>query len=140
MGLVENIRKLLEKREGVVETPDPTPVEAPFKFDRPKDLATLVREAVRSQHLAQLAQAEGFDSFEEWDDYEIEDEDSMESEHDLVRDDDLEREVPRYEKRHLDKSRREFDEFVKAKQKEARNAARLKKKKEKVEEESEGDQ
>lgn len=140
MGLVENIRKLLENRKGVVETPDPTPVEAPFKFNRPKDLATMVREAVQSQHLAQLAQAEGFDSFEEWDDYDVEDEDSMESEHDLVRDEDLEREVPRYEKRHLDKSRREFDEFYKQKQKEARDAARLKKKKEKVEEELEGGQ
>lgn len=128
-----NLQKLLDKlrkREGVTERPDPTPVEAPFKFQRPKDLATMVREAVQSAHLAQLAQQEGFDTFEEYDDFDVSDDDEnqMTSDHELVYEPDLEREVTKYEKAHLDKSRAEFDKFVKHKQAEAAKAKRVKKK------------
>lgn len=118
MGMVERIQKLLAGRAGVREQLDPTPVEAPFKFTKPPALAELVRQAVQG-HISQLAQTEGFDSFEEFDDFEVDEED-MSSEHDLLFDPDLDREVTRYEKRHLDESRKTFDKFVAEKQKESK--------------------
>lgn len=125
---LKRLWKKLGERGGVHETPDPTPVAAPFKFDRPKSLAEMVREAVQGHALAAAAAREGYDTFEEWDDYEPEDDNDLSTEHELVHDPDLDREVTKYEKRHLDADRARFDEFVKHKQAEARKAKKEAKK------------
>lgn len=55
------------------ELPDPTPMAPPVGFKRQKPLHELIREMVRSEHLAQAAAAAGAETFEESDDFDVDD-------------------------------------------------------------------
>lgn len=55
------------------ELPDPNPMEIPAGFKRPETLAEQVRRLVRSQHLADAAESQGFETFDESNDFEIDD-------------------------------------------------------------------
>lgn len=134
MSFVDRIQKLLKNREGVTETPDPTPVEAPFKFARPKSLSELVREAQFQSVVAQ----EGFDTFEEYDDFEVEDENDLSTDHDLLYEPDLEREITRAEKRQMDASKKMFDAKVKERKEEEARYKKFRAKMEKEKADTEG--
>lgn len=52
------------------EKPDNTPVAIPLRFTRPETIAQQVQRLVVTQ-FSQMAQAQGFESFEEADDFDI---------------------------------------------------------------------
>lgn len=52
------------------EFPDPTPVEMPLGFKRPPSLQEEIQRLIRVQ-MSQLAQEDGYESFEEADDFEV---------------------------------------------------------------------
>lgn len=53
------------------ELPDPTPIAAAIGYTRQPSLAEQIRQMVRSERLAQEAQAMGAETFEEADDFEV---------------------------------------------------------------------
>ncbi|AZL82718.1 hypothetical protein [Apis mellifera associated microvirus 38] len=55
------------------ELPDPTPMAPPVGYVRQPSLAEQIRNMVRSQHLAMVAESQGFETFEEADDLDIPD-------------------------------------------------------------------
>lgn len=55
------------------ELPDPNPVAIPAGFKRPETLAEQVRRLVRSARLAELAESQGMETFEESEDFEVDD-------------------------------------------------------------------
>lgn len=57
------------------EVPDPTPVEVPFKWRRPKDIHEMIAEAVQSHELQRKWSEEGRESWDEANDFEVGDED-----------------------------------------------------------------
>ena len=57
------------------ETLDPTPVEIPTGFRKPELLAETIQRLIRND-VSQIADKEGYDTFEEADDFHIEDDDS----------------------------------------------------------------
>lgn len=56
------------------EVPDPTPVEMPLGWSRPKPLQDLIKDMIRVE-MSRQAVAAGFESFEEADDFEVDDSD-----------------------------------------------------------------
>ena len=54
------------------ETLDPNPVEVPAGFRKPESLAETIQRLIRTD-VSQIADKEGFDTFDEADDFEIED-------------------------------------------------------------------
>lgn len=65
------------------ETPDPTPVAWPAGVRRPETLAEQIRRMVRL-HVSQMAQEQGFESFEEADDFDSDDDDEFRSPYELT--------------------------------------------------------
>jgi len=55
------------------EIVDPTPIKIPVRLKRPMSIHDQVREALRSEHLARLAEAHGAETPEEADDFDIPD-------------------------------------------------------------------
>lgn len=70
------------------EIPDQTPVELPLHFKRPKPLAQLVQDLVRTE-LSKQASAQGQESFDEANDFYVEDEDFPVSPHEMLDDEDF---------------------------------------------------
>lgn len=58
------------------EVLDSTPLRLPIGFKRPETLAEQVQRLVRT-HLSQVAEAEGYETFEEADDFDIPEDDHM---------------------------------------------------------------
>lgn len=56
------------------EIPDPRPLEVPIGYKKPETLADQIRRLIRSQQLADLANSQDMDTFEESEDFEIDDE------------------------------------------------------------------
>lgn len=100
------------------EAVDPNPVTLPVKFQRPPTLAEQIARFMGA-HERYVAQ-QGQESPDEVDDFEIEDEDAPHSPHELVYDEQLNRELPRFEKEHLDRQRAAFDEKLQTKIREDR--------------------
>lgn len=102
------------------EAVDPNPVSAPVKFQRPPTLAEqIARFLGQHERYVKSQEAESPDDAE---DFDIPDEDSPESPHELVYDEQLNRELPRYEKALLDRQRAAFDEALKKRIQDERNA------------------
>lgn len=135
-----NLKALVKKlasRPKFTEKPDPKPIAAPFKFDKPKSLTELVQEAVASAQFRMMVEREGAGTIDDFDDFGDEsdmDELDFESGHELVFDSDLGKEVSKAEKSMLDKERQTFDRFVAGKQKEAREKRRAVKEEQKASE------
>lgn len=55
------------------EMPDPVPMAVPVGYNQSPTLADMIKRMVRNQLLAQAANAEDIDTFEEAEDFEIED-------------------------------------------------------------------
>ena len=63
------------------EVGDPRPLEVPVGFKRGDDsLAVKIRQIIRSERMAQLAQESGRETFEEADDFDIPDDDQYDPE------------------------------------------------------------
>ena len=58
------------------EVPDPNPVEIPAGFRKPETLAEMVQRMVRGR-VSEIAESEGYETFEEADDFEIADDEYM---------------------------------------------------------------
>lgn len=99
--------KLNERR---YEAVDPNPVSLPVKFQRPPTLAEQIARFMGAHQRFQEQQ--GSESPEEAEDFDVEDDESPYSPHELVYDSQLNRELPRFEKEHLDKQRAEFDRLL----------------------------
>lgn len=65
------------------ELPDDTPIELPVKFKRPPSLQEQIQQMVRRE-LSEVAQSQGFESFEESDDFEVDDDNDIRSVHELT--------------------------------------------------------
>lgn len=107
---MKNKRNIPKRRHEFV---DPNPISLPVKFQQPPTLAEQIARFMGA-HERYVAQ-QGHEHPSEADDFDIPDEDSPESPHELVFDAQLNREIPRYEKEHLDTKRQQFDEALRKK-------------------------
>lgn len=87
------------------EIPDPTPVEMPLGFKRPKPLNEVVQEIIRRE-LSRQAEAEGKETWDEANDFDVDDDEFPVSPHELLDD---EHEFRRAEQEMLDKAGKELD-------------------------------
>lgn len=71
MKFLERVQKMLSKRDGVLETPDPTPVAVPVRLRPPESTDERIMRMMRGARV--LAQQEGAESFEEANDFECDD-------------------------------------------------------------------
>lgn len=95
---------------------DPTPMAIPIGFKRPETLAEQIKRMVRSERLAQEAEAQGYETWEEADDFDVDDDFDPSSPYEQHFDTD----IPLPKVTHRDKKRREFTEEI-PKQKPAKN-------------------
>lgn len=65
------------------ELPDPTPVEVPIGFRRPLTLQEEIMRFVRRE-MSQIAEQQGFETFEESDDFDVDDDVMPYSRHELT--------------------------------------------------------
>lgn len=70
---MEKLKRFMFLDEKGREIPNPNPLEIPAGFKRPDTLAEQVRRLVKSSLLAEQAQDQGFETFEESEDFEIDD-------------------------------------------------------------------
>ena len=120
MSLVKRIQKLLQGRDGVFETPDPTPVEVPIRFSRPLSDFDHIRNVQRAtmESMSRFAASQGAETFEESEDFDVDDDLDFDSPYETQFDPMSGREMYRQEKQFLDEQRRVFDEGLR----EAKNA------------------
>lgn len=108
------------KRE--LEWVDPTPISLPVGFAKPPTLAEQIARYLNQAE--RLKQEAGEESPDEADDFGSDEEDEqIYSPHEVVFDELLNREIPRWQKEHFEKQRKEFDNRLMAKVVEDRKAA-----------------